>query len=153
MLASLLRGLGRGPGRHRAGRARRKPHRNPPVQRRSFVPRLDVLEDRTLLSAGFGRSGIVTTDLRGPVISFATAVAVQPDGKTVVAGIAENGISRDFVLARYNANGSLDTSFGTGGKVTTDFGALLANPPAIALQPNGKIVMAGSVLTPPADNN
>ncbi len=50
MFTSLLRCLNWGSRRHGEGRARRKPHRNPPAQRRSFVPRLDMLEDRTLPS-------------------------------------------------------------------------------------------------------
>src|SRR5437867_1611039 len=70
-------------------------------------PSLELLEDRTLLSAGaldrsFGSGGKVITDFTNPY-EFASAVAVQADGKVVVVGT--NG---QFALARYNADGSLD---------------------------------------------
>ena len=76
-------------------------------------------------------------------------IALQPDGKIVVAGtkdIAE-GATQDFALARYNANGSLDASFGSGGKVTTDFFSNLDDAKAVALQSDGKIVVGGSAVT------
>ena len=57
----------------------------------------------------------------------AYGVAVQADGKIVVAGIASTAAETDdFALARYNADGSLDTSFDGDGKVHTDFGTLRA---------------------------
>src|SRR5262249_20806102 len=65
---------------------------------------------------GFGTSGIVETGIFGKGAQ-ANSVAVQPDGKIVVAGAAvtASGIDNDFALARYNPDGSLDSSFGTGG--------------------------------------
>ncbi len=74
------------------------------------------------------------------------AVAVQPDGKIVVAGFAVDaaGINGDFALARYNANGTLDTSFGTNGLVTTDLGTQSDDARALAVQPDGRIIVAGS---------
>jgi uncharacterized delta-60 repeat protein len=102
------------------------------------------------LDISFGTVGEVVTDF-GPFEDVAEAVAVQPDGKIVVAGTTfgedpPTGIDRpsDFALARYNADGSLDTSFGTGGKVTTDvFGSRdLAGD--MLIQPDGKIVVVGS---------
>src|SRR4029453_13241345 len=72
------------------------------------------------LDASFGIGGIVTTDFGG-TSAAARAVAVQPDGKIVAAGLAAiNGVL-DFALARYNPDGTLDASFGTGGTVTTPF--------------------------------
>ena len=96
--------------------------------------------------AGFGSNGIVTTDFFGHG-DVANAVAVQPDGKIVVAGFAVDaaGINGDFALARYNVNGTLDTSFGTNGLVTTDLGTQSDDPRALAIQPDGRIVVAGSV--------
>ncbi len=88
------------------------------------------------LDLTFGTGGKVTTDFAGDG-DLAFAVALQPDGKIVAAGRS----SFDFALARYNADGSLDPTFGTGGKVTTDFGFDEAF--AVALQPDGKIVAAG----------
>src|SRR5882724_4408526 len=100
------------------------------------------------LDNGFGAGGKVTTDFSGEV-DAANAIALQSDGKILVAGFAVTGRTmqfpnQDFALARYNSNGSLDASFGTGGKVTTDFSGLFDMPLAIAIQNDGKIVLAGS---------
>src|SRR5258708_937221 len=84
-----------------------------------FVPRLERLEERTLLDAGmldtaFGSGGLVTTDFGG-IDSVAGAVR-QPDGKIVVAGTTTpTGGEPIAALARYNFDGSLDTSFGLNG--------------------------------------
>lgn len=99
------------------------------------------------LDPSFGQSGWVTTDIPGPNISRAQAVALQPDGKVVVAGwadIGEGGGISDFALARYNADGSPDTTFGNNGQVTTDFAGLGDRAAAVAIQPDGEIVVAGS---------
>ncbi len=70
-------------------------------------------------------------------------MALQPDGKIVVAGATQKGTTgRDFAVARLNANGTLDSSFGAGGKTTADFGGN-ETAWAVALQPDGKIVVAG----------
>ncbi len=96
------------------------------------------------LDPSFGATGMVTTDFKGSN-DLAYAVAEQADGKLVVAGIrfvgnsANNG---DFVVARYNPDGTLDQSFGRKGWVVTDFG-LTETAAAIAVQPDGKIVVAG----------
>ena len=75
----------------------------------------------------------------------AHALAIQNDGKIVAAGYASiTGTSNDFALARYNPTGSLDTTFDTDGKVTTAFGQSTNDRAfAIAIQGNGKIVVAG----------
>jgi uncharacterized delta-60 repeat protein len=91
------------------------------------------------LDAGFGKSGKVTTDFFGRD-DYGYAVALQGDGKIVVAGSSGG----DFALARYNSDGSLDAGFGTGGKTTTDFGGDDDGGYAVALQTDGKIVVAGS---------
>ena len=74
------------------------------------------------MDTSFGNSGNVTTDFGGGEDN-ARGIAIQPDGKLVTAGSAEDrsgpGWANDFALARYNSDGSLDTSFGNGGKVTT----------------------------------
>lgn len=89
------------------------------------------------LDSTFGTGGTVLTSFGGP-LSAAADVVVQPDGRIVAVGIAGN----DFGVARYDANGALDTTFGTGGLVTTDFGGSdQAN--GVALQPDGKIVVVG----------
>ncbi len=101
------------------------------------------------LDPAFGAGGIVTTDFGG-LGATAAALEIQTDGKIVVAGRAGqtiNGAAKNvFALARYETNGALDATFGTGGLVTTSFG-VFTNPGeiarALAIQPDGKIVVAG----------
>ncbi len=96
------------------------------------------------LDASFGTGGRVTTDFAG-LSDVGFAIAVQPDGKILVAGTANLGSATqfDFALVRYNSNGSLDSTFGAGGKVTTDFNGGLDQATSIGLQSDGKIVLAG----------
>ena len=94
------------------------------------------------LDTNFNGSGIVTT----PVNSFsdeANGVAVQSDGKIVVAGYAYSGDSQVFALLRYNVNGILDTNFNGSGKVTTRFGSYGDVGRSVAILSDGKIVVAG----------
>ena len=87
----------------------------------------------------------MTTDFFGGG-DIANAVAVQPDGKIVVAGFANDASNSDsdFALARYNPDGTLDTSFGSAGIVTTDLGTQSDDARALAIQPDGRIVVAGT---------
>ena len=87
-------------------------------------------------------SGVVTTNLGG-TYDWAYAVVAQPDGKLVVAGVSNAGTTHDFALARYNADLSLDRGFGKDGTVRTDFGDSFDWAYAVALQPDGKIVVGG----------
>src|SRR5262245_23013462 len=73
------------------------------------------------LDTSFGTSGKVTTDFAGGTGAAARTVSVQPDGKILAAGLAAFNGTFNFALARYNSNGTIDTSFGTGGTVTTAF--------------------------------
>src|SRR5438045_3220511 len=78
------------------------------------------------LDPSFGISGKVMTDFNNST-DIADAVAVQADGKYVVVGLTytNNDYSgEDFAIARYNADGTLDTTFGVQGKVKTDFPGL-----------------------------
>lgn len=93
-----------------------------------------------VLDPTFGTGGKVTTDFAGAIDS-ASDLRVQPDGKIVVVGGV--GPAGDFGLARYTPDGTLDTSFGEGGKTTTDFGAA-DGAAAVTIQDDGKIVVAGS---------
>jgi uncharacterized delta-60 repeat protein len=69
---------------------------------------------------------------------------IQPNGEIVTVGYPNSESSdSDFLLARLNTNGSLDTAFGAGGKVRTSFGNLNDGANGAALQPDGKIVAAG----------
>ncbi len=92
------------------------------------------------LDASFGMGGLVITDFGG--FDGGNAVAIQKDGKIVVAGFAGDEDSV-FAVARYNRDGSLDITFGVDGKVTTDFSADADIGNAVALQKDGKIVVAG----------
>jgi uncharacterized delta-60 repeat protein len=95
------------------------------------------------LDATFGSGGTVTTAI-GPFFSEALGIALQPDGKIVAAGFADNvSFVREFALARYAAAGSLDATFGSGGTLTTAIGPS-AEGDAAALQPDGKIILAGN---------
>jgi uncharacterized delta-60 repeat protein len=94
------------------------------------------------LDTGFGTMGKMTTAF-GTVDDEALAMTIQSDGKLLAAGYSNNGTADMFALVRYNSNGTLDTSFGTGGKVTNAFGTYRDRIEAIALQTNGKIVAAG----------
>ena len=74
----------------------------------------------------------------------AFAVAIQSDSKIIVAGFSgENTINANFALARLNLDGSLDTSFGSGGQVTTAFSSGNDAARGVGIQPDGKIVAAG----------
>ena len=106
----------------------------------------EQMEDRLLLSAGdldltFGVGGTVVTDLGSR--NVAQSVAIQPDGKIVVAGLTRNAAEEDdFVLARYTRDGRLDSTFGTMGVVTTDFG-FHDEVVSVSIQSNGKILAIG----------
>jgi uncharacterized delta-60 repeat protein len=101
------------------------------------------------LDAGFGNGGKVTTGFLG-FQSEAHAVVIQPDGKIVVAGRAEQAHSPInlpdvLAIARYNSDGSLDMTFGSGGKATYDFFGRGGSALALVLQRDGKILVAGEV--------
>ena len=96
------------------------------------------------LDVGFGRGGKVVTDL-GTNDDQAPAVAVQADGKIVVAGVSGDHVAADFALVRYTPGGRLDPTFGAGGKVRTDFGTHDWDfLDAVVAQPDGKVVAVGS---------
>jgi len=97
------------------------------------------------MDASFGEGGRVVTDFNNGKEEF-YSIALQPDGKIVVAGgtTNQNNSIGDFALARYHPNGALDPSFGSGGKVTTDFNNGFDRAKTIAIQANGKIIAAGS---------
>ena len=94
----------------------------------------------------FGAGGRRFTTNIGYASEGASAVAIQPDGKIVVAGTDYNNTtgSYDASLVRYLSTGELDSSFGTLGKAQGDLGAYLDYTNAMALQSDGKIVVAGT---------
>lgn len=94
------------------------------------------------LDTGFGSAGEQMTDLGSPG-DHATSVAIQPNGKILVTGQSGSADARDFAVARYNSDGSLDTSFSGDGWTTTDFGGIDDIPTDMALQEDGRIVVVG----------
>jgi uncharacterized delta-60 repeat protein len=104
------------------------------------------------LDAAFGAAGVVTTPI-GPGADRARGVAIQADGKIVLAGYAHNGGDYDFAVVRYTVSGTLDTSFGAGGVVTTSIGTGNAGAQSIAIQPGGGIVAAGYAQKSVADSD
>lgn len=95
------------------------------------------------LDSGFGSNGSVTTAI-GSADDQARALAIQPnDGKIIVAGSAMIGGNWDIALVRYLPNGALDNSFGNNGKVTRSIGTGDDLGFALALQPDGKIIVGG----------
>ncbi|MGW6407860.1 calcium-binding protein [Streptomyces vinaceus] len=94
------------------------------------------------LDPTFSGDGMVTANFGGT--EFGNAVAVQPDGKIVAAGSGAVGVA----LLRYNADGSPDSGFGSGGRTSVHFPGDGGGANALALQPNGKIVIAGQADDP-----
>lgn len=91
------------------------------------------------LDMTFGSGGTATVDF-GSLADLLGGALLQPDGKIVLAGYTQ--ASEEVAVARLNANGLPDATFGTGGKATVDFGvATFGN--AVARAPNGRIVVAG----------
>ncbi|WP_232629460.1 Ig-like domain-containing protein [Methylobacterium sp. Leaf118] len=88
-----------------------------------------------------GGTGKVLTPI-GLSDDVAYGVTVQPDGKIVVTGYGSVS-NYDFAVVRYNANGTLDTGFGTGGKIVTPVGSEYDEGRSVTVQPDGKIVVAG----------
>ena len=97
------------------------------------------------LDPTFGNGGVVQTDFSGGD-DYGFGVKVQSDGKTVVVG--QSGVYPLFhsALTRYNRNGTLDRTFGTGGKVVAALDSGGDGSTAVTFQTDGKIVTAGSVI-------
>jgi len=103
------------------------------------------------LDTTFGTDGVVHIDYADPDSQDSNAgdsdrandIAIQADGKIVIVGHAIVGSTADFLIARLNADGTRDDSFGTEGLVTTPFGTLEDLAYAVVIQPDGAIVVAG----------
>jgi uncharacterized delta-60 repeat protein len=92
--------------------------------------------------ATFSEDGLVTTSVGGP--AQATAVAIQPDGRIVAAGGVSGGSSFEFVLARYNPDGTLDATFAGDGITTIDFGGGNDVALAVVIQTGRQDCLCGS---------
>ncbi|MBK8464683.1 MAG: InlB B-repeat-containing protein [Chloracidobacterium sp.] len=89
-----------------------------------------------------GDGKVITVIGAASTSSVGSAIVIQPDGKIVVAGYSGSSPNFDYAVVRYNANGSLDTTFDSDGKVTTDMGGY-DRAHAVALQADGKIIITG----------
>lgn len=121
------------------------------------LPTSVAVDDKTLTVTIYGKPGSLDTsfgagasNLPGSVVlpvgesdDYAYAMATQPDGKVLLAGRAAEHLG-DFAVVRLERDGRLDTSFGTGGKVMTDFAGAAETAYAIAVQADGKILVAGT---------
>ena len=94
------------------------------------------------LDPTFGNGGRVIGDFFDP-LNVALGMAIQADGKIVVVGEGANSNTWDFAVVRYNTDGSLDTSFGGTGIVLTPVGNSHDLATSVAIQADGKIVVAG----------
>jgi uncharacterized delta-60 repeat protein len=118
---------------------------------------VEALEERTLLNGGaldptFGAGGKVTTPLFGPLTWGTRAgffqvnrVAVGPDGKIVLGGDTYTQYATQAFLTRYNPDGSLDTTFGSGGTSSVPLpqsGVSFPGVDDLVIQPDGKIVVS-----------
>jgi uncharacterized delta-60 repeat protein len=104
-----------------------------------------------LLDPTFGTGGMVTTAFGGADASLGD-VTVQSDGGIVVTGTIGARGARDVVVARFHPDGSLDSSFGTGGTVVWDLGQDDA-PNGVAVLPGGRLIVTATSLNPPAFDN
>lgn len=96
------------------------------------------------LDVNFGINGWAITDIAGITANDSGySIAIQKDGKIIHAGAADNGADIDIVIVRYNADGTLDPSFGINGITTTDIGSRDNFARKVAVQNDGKIIVAG----------
>jgi uncharacterized delta-60 repeat protein len=97
------------------------------------------------LDSSFSGDGVAVTTFRDRY-GVAKSVAIQADGKIVAAGSMHTNetIEQDFALVRYTTEGALDRTFGSNGRVRTDFAGRFEDALAVAIQPDGKIVAVGS---------
>lgn len=107
------------------------------------------------LDNSFGTNGVVTTDITGN--DLVESIGIQSDGKIVVGGTSNTTGASDFAAVRYNSDGSLDNSFGTGGIATVDigFGGAGSTDQAhsLAIQPDGKILLVGQTAASTGGND
>jgi uncharacterized delta-60 repeat protein len=101
------------------------------------------------LDPTFGAGGKVLTTFEPTSLDAAFAVTLQPDGKIVVAGRSRRAQTYDFAVARYMPNGALDASFAGDGLVVTQVSLQNDVATALAIQPDGKIVVVGGTLPGP----
>lgn len=112
-----------------------------------FLGAVNLLAAAGDLDPTFDSDGVVFTAV-SPSSDNASAVVIDSAGKIVVAGTTSNGLVSDFAVARYNTDGSLDTSFDSDGIVTTDFNSSIDVALSMAIDSQGRIIVVGE-----SDNN
>jgi uncharacterized delta-60 repeat protein len=95
------------------------------------------------LDPSFGTGGLTTVTFSS-LNDLARGIAVQEDGKIVVAGQSANLMHPDVAMARLTTGGALDPAFGNGGRVAVDFFGSIDNGQAVAIQADGRILVAGA---------
>jgi len=95
------------------------------------------------LDTSFGNSGKVRLAI-GSSSDFGQSLVIQPDRKILLGGYCHNGSNFDFCIARFNTDGTLDTTFGNGGKVIQPIGSGDDHGYSLAIQPDGKILLGGN---------
>lgn len=103
---------------------------------------LRVNPDGTL-DGGFGAGGVVFYQGPSQVYDYAYGVAIQADGRILVAGVSSNGSNNDAVVLRFRSNGTLDPSFAANGVFTFNASGQDDAANDIELQPDGKVVVVG----------
>jgi uncharacterized delta-60 repeat protein len=78
-----------------------------------------------------------------PIGDIGQSLAIQPDGKILLGGYCYNRSNSDFCIARFNSNGTLDTSFGSSGKVIQPIGSDNDSGQSLVILPDGKILLGG----------
>ncbi|MDJ0779659.1 MAG: DUF4347 domain-containing protein, partial [Gammaproteobacteria bacterium] len=95
---------------------------------------------------GVGDGAVTTSISAGD--DLASSVTIQDDGKILVAGFSvTGGVDSDFLLTRYNADGTFDTGFGSGGQIVQDLGGTFDRGYSVTVQDDGKILVGGSSFT------
>ena len=107
---------------------------------------ISVYAQTTVIDSSFGINGVTITDIDSGIDKI-YQILLQPDGKIIATGYAETSGTFDFALARFNSDGTLDNTFNGDGKLTTAFGNDKDKSYTMALQPDGKIIAAGSTWT------
>jgi len=104
----------------------------------TFTPAIDVLDTSFNSPNGSVIQPIGSSD------DYGRSLAIQPDGKILLGGSCNNVGNNDFCIARFNSDGTLDTSFGSSGKVIQPIGSSDDYGRSLAIQPDGKILLGGS---------
>lgn len=101
------------------------------------------------LDTSFGTNGIFTSDFQTGSDDVVYSLALQTDGKIVLAGYSDNGSNKNAAILRLTASGTIDTTFGTGGKVLTDFITSKADEiKVVKIHPlTGAIIVGGTSAT------